>query len=909
MLIQMMGPVLKTLDSQEETERHPAAPLIKAGVGPGQANITDLRARLSDYETQLRLLAELLSDAQARLRCKTDLLIWIINSRSWQLTSHLRRLKTFNERRKTGSLWGGGDCFHGQLEQPAADSRHSGYVDISGWVYSETGPIKHVEAFLDDIPIGNLIYGEARADIAEYPSKAPLQCGFHGSLFVDDSFAGQRRLSLLVTDKRGRTKHFIVQVIVEKTTLSVAANTRARGSGFAIADESANPFLRDDLSTAKRLLASISKISLQNFLISGARIVFPRAERPEVSIVLVLYNRAELTLQCLYSILGNAFSSYEVIIIDNASSDETRELLKRVEGATIILNEDNLHYLLACNQGSRLAKGEFILLLNNDTQFEPQSLSAALRTIRSSSDIGAVGGKIILQDGSLQEAGSIIWRDGSCEGYGRGDSPFAPAYMFKRDVDYCSAAFLLTRRDLFLRDGGFDEAYGPAYYEETDYCVRLWRQGKRIVYDPDVTLFHYEFASSGSSESAIKLQAQHRSIFAERHKAWLSSHLDPSPDNLLSSRSRLKSGAKRILFLDDRVPHLTLGSGFPRSNRIICELVAGGHEITCYPLDFTNEPWTSVYQDIPREVEVMAGQGVANLESFLEERGDHFDVIIVSRPHNMATLRSVINRIPDRKSRVVIYDAEALFSLREIQQLRLKGKRLSAKERQSMIDEELKLAEGCDRVVSVSEAEGAEFRKYGFKSVHTLGHALTIAPTPASFSDRRDFLFVGAMHFADSPNADSMLWFCNKILPLIRRKLGGQSRLIIAGWLNEDVEEQLSKLDVHLAGEVEDLTALYNNCRVFVAPTRYAAGVPHKVHEASAHGLPSVVTPLLASQLGWGHGHELLVGDDAEAFAAACVRLYKEPELWDAIRANALLKVESDCSPEAFAEQLRTIVD
>jgi GT2 family glycosyltransferase len=905
----MTRPVSETPNFQEETELHSTSSSTTPEIGPEQANNTDLRARLLDYETQLRLLADLLSDAQARLRSKTDLLTWIINSRSWQLTSRLRSLKTFNERRKTGSLWRVGDCFHGQLEQPVAESRHSGHVDISGWVYSEAGPIKHVEAFLDDIPIGKLIYGEARADIAEYPSKAPLNCGFNGFLFADESFAGRRKLSLQVADKRGHIKRFVVPVIVERATLSVATSTRARGNGVVITDESANPFLRDDLSTAKRLLASTSRISLQNFLVSGARIVFPRAERPEVSIVLVLYNRAELTLQCLYSILGNAFGSYEVIIIDNASSDETRELLKRVEGASIILNEDNLHYLLACNQASQLAKGEFILLLNNDAQLAPQSLSSAIRTIRSSDDIGAVGGKIILQDGSLQEAGSIIWSDGSCAGYGRGDSPLAPAYMFKRDVDYCSAAFLLTRRDLFLQGGGFDEAYTPAYYEETDYCVRLWRQGKRIVYDPDVTLFHYEFASSGSSESAIKLQAQHRSIFAERHKAWLSSQLDPSPDNLLGGRSRLKSGGKRILFLDDRVPHLTLGSGFPRSNRIICELVAAGHEITCYPLDFTNEPWTSVYQDIPREVEVMVDQGVANLESFLEERGDYIDVIFVSRPHNMATLRSVINRMPDRKSRVVIYDAEALFSLREIEQLRLKGKRLSNKERQSMIDEELKLAEGCDRVVSVSEAESAEFHKYGFKSVHTLGHALTIAPTPASHSDRRDFLFVGAMHFADSPNADSMLWFCNKILPLIRRKLGGEVRMIIAGWLNEDVEEQLSKLDVHLAGEVEDLTALYNSCRVFVAPTRYAAGIPHKVHEAAARGLPSVVTPLLASQLGWADGRELLVGNDAEAFAAACVRLYKNPDLWDAIRANALQKVESNCSPEAFAEQLRKVVD
>src|SRR2546422_4491037 len=145
--------------------------------------------------------------------------------------------------------------------------------------------------------------------------------------------------------------------------------------------------------------------------------------------------------------------------------------------------------------------------------------------------------------------------------------------MYKRDVDYCSAAFLLTKRELFLENGGFDEDYSPAYYEETDYCVRLWEQGKRVVYDPNVITFHYEFASSGSQASAIDLQIEHQKIFAIKHKDWLQSQHAAAPENALAARRREKKGRRRILFLDDRVPHMTLGSGFPRSNRILAELV------------------------------------------------------------------------------------------------------------------------------------------------------------------------------------------------------------------------------------------------------------------------------------------------------------------------------------------------
>src|SRR6185436_15403780 len=116
------------------------------------------------------------------------------------------------------------------------------------------------------------------------------------------------------------------------------------------------------------------------------------------------------------------------------------------------------------------------------------ALQNALTTIKTSAGIGAVGGKILLLDGTLQEAGSVVWQDGSCTGYGRGDNPLAPMYNFRRDVDYCSGAFLLTPAKVWKELRGFDEAFKPAYYEETDYCMRLWQRGLRVVYEPTSTI-------------------------------------------------------------------------------------------------------------------------------------------------------------------------------------------------------------------------------------------------------------------------------------------------------------------------------------------------------------------------------------------------------------------------------------
>src|SRR5262249_27500878 len=153
---------------------------------------------------------------------------------------------------------------------------------------------------------------------------------------------------------------------------------------------------------------------LQGFLASNSTLQLPQTDAPEISVILVLYNRAELTLACLRSIAENYSERLEIIVVDNASTDDTSRLLDHIRGANIIRNRENFNFLLAANQAARKARGEYVLLLNNDTQLLPGTLHSALTTIRESRDIGAVGGRLILLDGTLQEAGSIIWRDGSC---------------------------------------------------------------------------------------------------------------------------------------------------------------------------------------------------------------------------------------------------------------------------------------------------------------------------------------------------------------------------------------------------------------------------------------------------------------------------------------------------------------
>lgn len=875
------------------------------------ADLSEVHTRLANYEMELDQLNDILSEMHTQLRNKNEIINWIIKSRSWRITSMLRRLNFLRLKMRPGFRRAEHVALRGLLEKPAEESAVSKYVQIKGWVYSVKSPIIKVEAFLDTISLGTLRYGQPRLDATAYPSKAPINCGYEGTVLIDASFAGRRALTIRVTDQQGRVKDFnrVVRVIQAEEKSGAECKTQDALKISKRSDDISRPVsFRDDLSAAKRMLASMSRISLESFLLSTSTIEFPVHDKPVTSIVLVLFNRAELTLQCLYSILKSQCDPYEVVIVDNASTDATRELLKRVKGVKIIENETNLHYLLACNQAAKLARGEFLLLLNNDAQLQGDSIAAALQTITSSDDIGAVGGRIILPDGTLQEAGSIIWQDGSCLGYGRGESPFAQEFMFRRDVDYCSAVFLLTRRAQFLAQGGFDEAFAPAYYEETDYCVRLWKQGKRVIYEPGVSVLHYEFASSASKQTAIELQSEHRKIFVAKHREWLRGQFAFTEANLLKARTH-QCGAKRILYLDDRVPHINLGSGFPRSNRILRALVEMGARVTCYSLNFPQEEWQSVYSDIPGEVEVILERGRASLEKFLMERAGLYDVIYVSRPHNLVALKSILDRNPQLSGQAkIIYDAEALFSLRKIESLRLQGKIVSPQTQKRLIEEEVQLAQGCHSIISVSERERQEFVRSGHADVCVLGHSLTATTTPNGFDARKDILFVGAIHEIDSPNADSVIWFSKKILPAIRKRLGEKVKFLVAGQIAPSVRAQLEVASVNVLGRVEDLTDTYNGARIFVAPTRFSAGIPHKVHEAAAHGVPVVATTLIGTQLNWAHEDQLLLADSEQGFASACARLYQDRDLWNLLRQNALARIDSECSSEAFTTRLQTII-
>lgn len=659
-----------------------------------------------------------------------------------------------------------------------------------------------------------------------------------------------------------------------------------------------------DLSTLKKDFEQHKAGELNSFLASDQMLEFPNSDNALVSVILVFYNRAELSYACLKSLLENCHIPLEIIIIDNCSTDKTDELVSKLKGVIYIKNTENKNFLLACNQAAELAKGKYLLFLNNDATIRESAIENGIKVFQEEKKVGAVGGKIILLDGKLQEAGSIVWNDGSCLGYGRGHKPDNNEYMYRRDVNFCSGAFLMTPKSLFLKLGKFDEQFVPAYYEETDYCLTLQENGYRVIYEPTCVIDHFEFASSEKQSSAIELQKKNQQKFFKKHEEYIKALPAPDLANILLARQ--VNNKKKVLFIEDRIPHEDLGAGFPRSNQIVNSLVSLDYEVTIYSLNFLREDsWDKIYRDLDRKVELITDLARAGFDDFVSERSKYYDLIWVSRPHNM---EFVYDRLSAFENVKVIYDAEAIFSDRIIEKVKLKGESINEEE---VLKEELSLGEYADAVVAVKDRDAELFKEHGHEHTYVLNVAFPQPEVVAPFKSRQDILFVGNMDYNDSPNVDSLSWFIDNVFPILRKEVPG-IKLHLVGTNRSTVVRSYAKKDddIILHGRVDDLTEYYNSCKIFIAPTRYAAGSPAKVFMAAAYGIPVVATELIISQVGWKKGQyiEGCHHDDHDRFASLCLELILDEKKWKRLSTNSLKIVNEQNGVQAYMDKLSRIV-
>lgn len=626
-----------------------------------------------------------------------------------------------------------------------------------------------------------------------------------------------------------------------------------------------------------------SSIELQDWhtlVIRPEDISFPDAPDPEVSIIIPVHNQLDTTLRCLKSIQDNTGNiSYEVILADDASTDDTVHLQNFIANITIARNKNNLGFLRNCNNAAKQAKAPYLLFLNNDTYVLSGWLEALLRTIKNDKKTGIVGPKLIYPNGRLQEAGGIIFADGSGWNYGRGDDPGKPEYNYLKEVDYVSGACLLVKKELWKLTGGFDERYSPAYYEDTDLAFEARKLGYKVIYQPQSVIVHFEGVTCGTDENSgiKKYQKVNKEKFYKKWQETLQDEHFESSIHLFRARERNR-GKKTILVIDHQVPLYNEDAGSMSTFQYLKWFIAKGFNVKFIGDDFyRHEAYTAALQQLG--IEVLYGPWYAkNWKNWLKENGHIFDYVYLHRPQIAIKYIDDVKKFTKAK---VIFFGHDLHYLRTQRQYEIeKNKNLLdlAKEWQK---KELSIFNKVDVIYYPSEIEVAEVKKHVPSAVVRaipLYIYEKIDPIEPDLEKRKDIFFVGG--FRHEPNIDGVLWFASEVLPHILKELP-DLRFLVAGSKMPASIKNLSSDHIVILGKISrsDLEKHYSQCRLFVAPLRYGAGIKGKVLEALSFQLPVVTTECGAEGLP-DASKIMKIADDPQKIADHIINIYKDQTLW-----------------------------
>ncbi len=623
----------------------------------------------------------------------------------------------------------------------------------------------------------------------------------------------------------------------------------------------------------------------------------PRSATPRVSIVIPVHGKIAYTIACLRSIAEHAGDvALETIVVDDLSPDATSKRLAAIDGIRVLRNTENLGFVGSCNAGAALAIGEFVLFLNNDTLLTAGAIEALLGCFDEVADCGLAGAKLVYPDGRLQEAGGIVFDDGSGWNYGRFEDPRDPRYAFRREADYCSGAAILIRRALFERLGGFDARYAPAYYEDTDLAFAVRAAGCKVFYEPAATVVHFEGITAGTDTASgmKRYQVVNHDKFVEKWRTVLAAQ--PAPGTPIGRAATHRARA-RILIIDATTPTPDQDSGSMRMVNLMRVLGELGCQVSFLP---DNRAWferyTPALQDIG--VEALYHPFVSDPVALFRERGREFDAIVLSR-HYVAAGYIGLARLHAPQAKLV-FDTVDLHYLREQRAAELSGKADLAAHAASTRAQELRIMRDCDTTLVVSPVEREVLAADAPDvRVEVLSNVHEIHGCRRPFGERRDLVFVGG--FQHPPNTDAVTWFVTDIFPRVRAAIDGVRFHVIGSKVPGEIEA-LASTDVLVHGFVEDIAPYMDGCRVSVAPLRYGAGVKGKVNLAMSYGLPVVATPCAIEGMHVEEGVDVLVAGDAEAFADAIVRLYDDETMWNSLSANGLGNVRRHFSFDAARE-------
>ncbi len=629
----------------------------------------------------------------------------------------------------------------------------------------------------------------------------------------------------------------------------------------------------------------------------------PVSATPTVSVIIPMHGKLAYTLACLESICRcPPDTAFEVIVVDDASPQDPTGTLSAIGGLRLLRQAQNQGFVDSCNAGAAQAKGEYLLFLNNDTQVAPGWLDALLACMTDTPRCGIAGSRLIYPDGRLQEAGGLVFADGSTWNVGRFESANDPRYGYRREVDYVSGAALLIERALFTQVGGFDPRYAPGYYEDTDLAFAVQQAGRRVMYEPASRIIHCEGISAGRDLGAgmKQFQERHRTVFADKWAARLASQ--PASGQLLEPLLD-RHARGRILIIDSMTPDPARDSGSLRLTAIFDILRALGWQVV-FAADDGVADAAQRTQLGALGVHVLCRPWVHDPARWLRRHGSELHAVMLCRCGVADQYATLARRHAPQAT--LLFDTVDLQFLREQRAASLNGNRALARQAETSRRREMHLIATCDTTFVVSPHEHALLTdQLPEAHIELLSNIHTVHGRRAPAEGRRDLVFIGG--FGHPPNADAVTWAAKEIMPALRTRRPGLV-LHVLGDVSATVRRQLQGNGIQMHGRVADLAPYMDRCRASLAPLRFGAGVKGKVNMSMSHGLPVVATHVAAEGMQLTDGEDVLLADDSAEFVAAIERLLDDDALWLRLSEGGLQNVQRHFSRTAARDVLARVL-
>ena len=624
----------------------------------------------------------------------------------------------------------------------------------------------------------------------------------------------------------------------------------------------------------------------------------------KASIVIPAYNKVEATYYCLCSLLlAVNKNNFEIIVVDDGSTDETQQLENIVKGIKVLHNEKPLRFIESCNAGASVAKSEFIVLLNNDTEVTSGWLDALIDGFQRFDQVGLVGARLLYPDGRLQDAGGIVWKSGDPWNYGHGQNPWDPRFNYARQVDYLSGAAMMTTKKIWDEVGGLSDYLKPMYFEDTDFSFKVREAGYKTYYIPASTIYHFEGVTSGTdpSQGFKKYQEVNRPKFKKRWSQTFSSHssVGTKPD-----LEKDRNIVGRILFIDYQLPRSDRDAGSYAALNEIKLFQSLGFKATFIPdsLEDLGGYKNALQND---GVEVITAPFYLSTDSFLENRGSEFDVIYVTRYTILSSCIESIKRHCS-EAKIILCNADLHF-LRELRAAaRTKNPELIAKAKETQQSEIMMMSQ-ADAVISYNDIEHGIIYSHSDGTIQPLKCPWVVERPKRIIEQtikRHGLSFLGS--FTHPPNKEGIEWFINTVFPFLSTKVGLS---IYGSGMTEQDKKDLTSDNIYPHGYIEHLHNAFDQHKIFIAPLLSGAGIKGKVLSAAAHGIPTILSPLAAEGTGLRDGQECLIAETTDEWDQAICHLLSDETLWLKISEKAQDFVIKTYSFKSGREKMRKILE